>query len=445
MANDLRIGEPRHGRLDNTTVGAQDIAAVLERTAQGVVVHVTFRSADNEACDRWFHTDLFYVPQRGENESSSVPAVPSTLRFKDTIGVVELLGCTNGKRSTDFNLVTATINVTRAVLEAPEVSFAKVMGLRAEISGLRSWLGRTSIKQTDTWHENTHAVRKISVEIEAPAAIPIPNSALTLRPSFVRWRDDGTLGFRDIVEVEHKVEDAIPWREHGSKIRPLRDLLALSYWRSEGLVPVSVMRTDDGTPVSSPGQGSLHWWRKVVESDADELLPEPKRVEPFIGWHDLGPEGLDQWLKLRAKYDRAIGPGVASIYLKDAMVEARLTQVAISLEALGYLLAMEKDGWSEVQANKLNFKARVDRILAEVPTVLSFVDSGWSQRFADTYNAIKHVNRDLPAVVDVANFWREGGLLFRTWVAHELGIDHGELKKRVDNSPQRHPYELVED
>jgi hypothetical protein len=86
------------------------------------------------------------------------------------------------------------------------------------------------------------------------------------------------------------------------------------------------------------------------------------------------------------------------------------------------------------------FRQRLDRIIQDVEGLLPFVDETWSRRMANTYNSVKHANRDLPQAVDVANSWREGALLFRTWVASELGVDHNELRTRITRDPLIHPY-----
>jgi hypothetical protein len=106
---------------------------------------------------------------------------------------------------------------------------------------------------------------------------------------------------------------------------------------------------------------------------------------------------------------------------------------------------MRRDGVPEEKAKKLWFSRRLDRIVQDVDGILPFVDDDWSQRMADTYNAVKHANRALPGAVDVANSWRECSLLFRAWIATELGVDQTELRKRISPSPQMRRWIAVED
>jgi hypothetical protein len=116
--------------------------------------------------------------------------------------------------------------------------------------------------------------------------------------------------------------------------------------------------------------------------------------------------------------------------------------MAIGLEALGYLIAMRDDGKTEDEANSLSYKERLLRIAQDVSGVLPFVNKTWAQTMATAYNSLKHVNRRSQPIPMVANCWREGTLLFRAWIAAELGLDHEEIKSRL--ARDRHAYPLVE-
>ncbi|WP_177191246.1 hypothetical protein [Flavimobilis marinus] len=42
--------------------------------------------------------------------------------------------------------------------------------------------------------------------------------------------------------------------------------------------------------------------------------------------------------------------------------------------------------------------------------------------------------------MDLANRWRESVLVFRIWLALELGVEPDALKARVERDRQIHPY-----
>ncbi|GHG46331.1 hypothetical protein GCM10011331_06290 [Flavimobilis marinus] len=72
--------------------------------------------------------------------------------------------------------------------------------------------------------------------------------------------------------------------------------------------------------------------------------------------------------------------------------------------------------------------------------MLPFNGAAWAAATADAYNAVKHANRTLPDPVDLANRWRESVLVFRIWLALELGVEPDALKARVERDRQIHPY-----
>lgn len=440
MPNELNVGEPRYGSLSNDNPETPNVSATLERTSKGVFLSLTFEYDESPEYAQWFTRDFFAGTASLTDGTRARPSVPSALLFYDSYGSVALIGCQSGGYHTNHRIGSGRIQVGAAVLAAPSIAHAKVMGMRAEVSGLRSWLGTSGISETITHEEKTGRFLSSKIEVVIPQTINIPDSNLVMRPAIRRRWVEGSLIIENIVWVEHKTAEESSWRVHEMAMRAVRDLLAVSRWRAESLIPVSVARTEDSLDGNTPEEDRRQWWRAVVDSRAPEPKEDSQRLEHLISWEDIGPDGLARWIKLRDDFARAIDPAVSSVYLDDVTIEVHLTQIAISLEALGYLLAMRKDGVSENKAGGLSFQQRLDRIVQDVEGLLPFVDETWSKRMADTYNSVKHANRALPEAVDVANSWREGALLFRTWIANELGVDYEELRTRIARTPQIHSY-----
>lgn len=440
MPNQLIIGRPRYGSLSAGNPDASEVSATLERTTEGIFLSLTFSRDESPEYAQWFTPNYFDIAAVTAEETPPRPLVPSALFFYDSYGAVALIGCRNAGYHTNHRIGSGRVHVGAAVLAAPSMAHAKVMGMRAEISGLRAWLGTSAISQTTGFDKNTGRFLSAEIRVVIPEVIDVPGSKLVLRPAINRTPKDGALLIEDIVWVEHKTEEEASWRQHQVAMRAVRDLLAVSRWRDESLVPVSVARPEDSIEGGAPETERQQWWREVVDSRAPEPKEETRRHEHLIRWEDLGPKGLARWIKLRDDFARAVDPAVSSIYLEGVTVEVQLTQIAISLEALGYLLFMRKDGAAESKAGGISFKGRLNRILQDVPELLPFVDATWSQRMADAYNSVKHANRDFPQTVDVANRWREGALLIRAWIANELGVEYKKLQERITRDPQIHPY-----
>ncbi len=130
---------------------------------------------------------------------------------------------------------------------------------------------------------------------------------------------------------------------------------------------------------------------------------------------------------------------MSSLYL-DTPVESRVSQVGIGLEALGYLLAIDREGKSKRVAKDMTYTDRFTLVAGPLDEVLPFDTATWAEEFANAYNAVKHVNRDLPDVIDMLNLWRESTLVFRVWAAAELGVDMKVLAQRVEADHQIHPF-----
>jgi hypothetical protein len=443
MTNELKLGDRRHGGLFDENPDTPNISATIERSEKGIYVSMHWDSEKNPEYGRWFTNDGFYTDQ-DPSESRPDPECPSELIFRDSHGAITLVGCRSAGYHTNFFIGTGRISVGAAIIGASNLAYSKINGLQCEVSGLRSWLGTTSIHQTHTLEEETGRQR-IDINLHSPEPIPIPDSGLTFRPTYSKLRTHHSLEIKDLVRLEHRTEDESSWRTHFGALRAIRDLLAISRWRSEALTAERVMRSDDPLRVLS-GNSVGEQWRAVIDDTSNHVMDEKVTPAHFIQYQELRPEGISRWIKLREDFSRAFDPAVSSIYVENLTTEVRLTQMAIGLEALGFLIFVRDDGLSESAANRQNIKTRLDRVAQDLDGVLPFVSSNpdWSQSIADAYNALKHVNRGSPQAVDVANAWRECVLLFRAWIASELGVDHAALTQRVLQDPYIHPFVSIE-
>jgi hypothetical protein len=428
MANELKVGDRRYGNIVDGDPDTPTLHATLERTEKGVSFSMTFDHEETPAYRRWFTTDGLIAVDGTEDTKPVGP--PSNLMFEDSHGQIALLGCRAVGWHTNYQTGYGTIQASAAVIGAPSTTYAKITGLQSEVSGLRSWVGATSVD--DDWSRDPETKKmKLTVVLEAPDPISIPDSGLSLAPNFAYSTKNGTVSIRDVVNLVHHTEQEEPWHVHQEAQSSVRDLLAISRWRAETVTPAFVSRPDDLLPDGEDQAIGRPWWRKAVYSGLPSPMEETTKVEHLIWWNELKPEGMAKWIKLRRDFTRAVEPVVSSIYNKDSMIESQLTQVAIGLEALGYLIAMRDDGSTEKEANDLSFKQRLIRISQDVPGILPFVNDAWAQSMATTYNSVKHVNRPPQQLPIVANSWREGTLLFRAWIVAELGLDHEVIKSRI--------------
>ena len=318
MPNELNLGKPRYGHLYDYDSTTPDMTATLERTHAGIYLSLVFDRDRSPEYLRWFTRDVLAVilaeaDPLSEDESQSQP--PSDLLFVDSHGTVALIGCRKAGYHTNHQIGSGKIAVGAVVFGAPSTAHAKVMGMRSEVSGLRSWLGTSAIHESflnSPGMPGTSIPREI--RLSSPAAITIPDSGLVMRPVYRLRRPNGSLIIEDLVWVEHKTDNESSWSSHQSAMRAVRDLLAVSRWRAETLVPISVARTEDSLEGQNPESDRRQWWRDVVDSNAPKPKEETQRIEHFISWDDLGADGIGRWIKLREDFSRAIDPAVSSLY-----------------------------------------------------------------------------------------------------------------------------------
>lgn len=316
-------------------------------------------------------------------------------------------------------------------------------GLRSDVSGLREWVGGSSWSWTDRL-EAGQPVEQIT-RIRRPA-IPFGDiGGRELSFIFITSIDPNSGGsdfwaLGDHAWVETRTQTLSPIAHHSDAHAAIRDLLVLSRWHEETARVVGIQRPDDPL-MTLDGRNHGPKWLDVVEAGP---RGEPQeRHWHLIPYEDIGPEGVVRWFALRDLFSRALDPVITSSGLLGVTGSTHLAQVGPGLEALGFLLLHIRDGLPVKQAGDTRLAARLDRVLHDVSTVLPFDTEGWSQGFADVYNALKHANRAAPDDIDVLNAWREGVLLTRAWVALELGVPPELVKERLETDPQRYPYEPV--
>ncbi|MFG2091387.1 MULTISPECIES: HEPN domain-containing protein [unclassified Spirillospora] len=134
-------------------------------------------------------------------------------------------------------------------------------------------------------------------------------------------------------------------------------------------------------------------------------------------------------MNLADKYSRGINPLVQLLDLEGATIDAHVAQLGIAIEAIGYQ-ALIDSGMIERDANRKSVKERIDHLLLEVAGALDFDHATFVQNFADTYNSVKHANRDIVGPEVKVENYRKGVTLLRAWVAVRLGVKKSVLVTR---------------
>lgn len=236
MSNELTLGTRRTGDLYVFDEDTPLVKAVLARSEEGISAEVPW-SFFGEHQASWFLGDGVQGPP-----TSSKPA-PKRRVFADSHGVVQLVACWPRGFRSNFDSGVGSMWAKYAVMDVRrDVDFAKVDGLASEVSGLRDWLGVSSVHEQDPGP----AVRAITVVGQRADEIVV-TPELTLVPTFSidRPAGTGTTVFRDYVLCRTRAEEPEDWDVLSRTHMGVRDLLVLARWRPETCTVTMVTRYDD--------------------------------------------------------------------------------------------------------------------------------------------------------------------------------------------------------
>lgn len=439
MKNELPSGARRVGSLIDFDEATPLAVGVLERSDERIILTVTWHDFESPYA-AWFGHGRNRTKTAGGRLATRVPRV---LLFQDANGPVLLVGCRNaGYHTNVFGPGSGTIAVDYAVLGvADNCDFSRATGAESEVSGLREWLGISSVDLTVDEGQGTS--RDVIVVEASPAIFVGGPFNLEFRPAseVVGPRSSGEWRVRDLVYCLTTEAATIDVEELLGHHRAVRDLLVVARWWPESCILRRA--THPGAPLRSiDGQEHGAQWSDIVVSP--DRPPERPRGywDDLIRFDEIGTDGILRWIQLREDFARALDPVIATRYLDVNFPATYLAQVGPGLEALGYLLLL-RDGMSKRKANDVVLEARLERVLADVGDCAPVNVGTWATTTAAAYNGVKHVNRQLPDPVDALNTWRESVLVVRAWVAIELGVAAKEVKERLRRDPQARPWAPV--
>ncbi|MCK9792908.1 hypothetical protein M1843_03985 [Isoptericola sp. 4D.3] len=436
MPNELKDGQTRLGALIDGNEATPENRVTLERRENVAVLRVPWEiSGELRAYAGWFagNTHFGDDPERTRYEYE----VPNELWFRDKDGLVHLIGCRFVRSTSNLHSGIGEIQADFVVFDKNprSESFASIKGLRSSVSGLRSWLNTTSIQKSSSQGEDG-LLDGATYELKSPKPLAVEGVAgLTLVPHWKVALEPGAVHLLDELYVQTEFEEPRAWNDHLQIHRGIRDLLAVSQWRSESITGLLAKQDEDRF-------GSNEAWRTVHTDRVDAAATEPQNSRrDLVAFSDIGIKGISRWYEMRDELSRAIDPIVSSRYLSQAPVETLMSQAGIGLEALGFLVAKSDLGMTERQAGAQNYVERFKLIADALGAgLVPFDIDAWPQAAADGYNAVKHANRTLPDLPELANCWRESLLIFRCWVALKLGVEKEVLADRVQSDPMAHPY-----
>lgn len=374
--------------------------------------------------------------------------------FIDRHGKVALGGCRLRNTTSNFGgglAGWARISIDYAAeIGQADQDYWQVTGLRSEIAGLPAWTGLSSVNSKRTTNDSG-LIRGVTVEAESKESIQIGTEhGLSLYPHFTfnESRENGQHILTEKVFVQTLVDEPIPWEEHAYVHQAMQDLLTVAYWKPCGMKVSAASNKKYPLMKISSGEVLTDKWRPVTsvrggrgKRDTEMMLPT--RTHALFSLDDLGVGNLQRWIDKPEEWTRVVGPLVASKYQRGSTVETQLIQTAISIEALGYLVALREN---KVQRGKnLSFPqylkrihetldCSVDEVIAGsphngIPPFKNYED--WSVAFNEVYKQAKHADHPLPDPLRAVILTDAGALLVRLYLAQEFGVERQRLEKNA--------------
>lgn len=431
MSNDLNENEYRVGWYwhDDATA-AEPQAAVLRKEDGHIFLTIPIPpSFDDGEVSRWFDGNaVLHADDPDRSRFKYEP--PTELMFVDSRGVVALLECRSfGKSQMLGGAAEGRIRVGFAVFDARSTIYSLPHRVRTYIPGMSSWTGLTSVN-TDRSGEGNSENRTVGIKLQTPDEVRLTDY-LTLKPGWGMYPSvtKGEILVRDTPSVESFTGEGVDFWKHLKLQRHFTELVELAFWEPTGFQKLQCYRDDD----------SLHTSGKwlVVESGIPEKQEESHSGLPLFFFGQIGPDGFENWVRLRSHFGRAVGALMAGVSMRSAPVETRFIQSCVGLEGLG--VQIERDSSCEPEPAKKRGRT-IPRLKDRLQLVIddlgfSFSDN-WAERTANAYNDVKHYDRDkMQDPQDLYLLLLENQLIFRAWASIKIGVSEDYIRDHIDTTP----------
>jgi hypothetical protein len=280
--------------------------------------------------------------------------------------------------------------------------------VQSELDHLSDWT-RFSASSLDTETDERDRVRRLSIELAARDRLVWSqgDASMTLTTNWEHTPGMTGVHYDEAVVLESRFRADRPIRDHMLEQQKVRDLLIVMYnapaYFRRHRVRSHFIREQSGASrepynhlVAMIGGFAAH-----EQGSPQPVLSAGHFAVVYPG--QFGAPGFENWAKNYERLERVIRPLVRILQRPQALAEDRVVAIGIALEAAGSRLPRaegESETYRQPQKKETTAATFVYRVLAAAGiTSKRFAASpSWLARgIADTYNATKHPNRDLPS------------------------------------------------
>ena len=442
--NELVPGTPRLGWFIDGDPNTDHVAVMLQDTGNSIELTVPLKGmfSKDDPYGRWWSSGVQFGDDPDRTKHSYRP--PRVLLMDDAHGPVVLVGCRSTGSTSSFRVGKGHIVANFAVLGGRHLRYEKIHGLRTEVPALAAWT-RLSNMEIETEANRESRIQSVQMKLTNAEPIPLARSLnLEMKSTWRTERPSGGFLAYEGVELETSIRRARSWDDHLRIHGAVLELVSVAGWKPFGISSVKVQRTDDPERTVD-GETWGERWLPVVTHRLPRHEAWTKDPRFLFPYPEVGPSGISRWLRLRKTYGRVVGPMLNILRSDNKWGHPSLVQSGIALEALGYLIDVQKNGGENLNnRNQMNFKPGL-RVILDDMSVKPLDDlEGWIKRADESYMGAKHPDRPEPDSLVQINTLRENLLILRFWIGSQVGVKPNSLVEGLRLDPLANEFVLSE-
>lgn len=426
--NELPPGSQRLGLLFDGHPDTPAPSALLKNDGRGITLLLpTGGFGEALAHDHWFSDGILRPDSHTASGAVRAPkSPPELIQFRDTHGVVTLVGCRNLRSVMSIRSGEGELRARFAILGPAGFGDARVCGVRLNFTGLREW-GKVSSVQLKslTTVENK---RIAELHIEAPPPVRLARECnLGLRADWQLHRggQDGRVTISDDAEIVTETARPRPIQDHLDLANAVRSLASLAAWRDLQPSNLSIKAAANVLP-----EGHPRWLKAELPANmASTKNPGSIRFDYQLS--DIGPRGVKRWLRLRSEMPRPINHLMDCIEQPNTDTDTQFLRTGLALEGLGHALMKRQGrtpGKGKASFAYWDYLTAITEDLGNTP--LSNTPQ-WKKLANDCYRGMKHADNPMPDAGEVIKIGELNASVLRLWFAKELGAPSSRIQEHI--------------
>lgn len=321
--------------------------------------------------------------------------------------------------------------------------------LRAEIGGLTEWMHDTGVRRSifiDREDSNQPGTEFIVLRTPNFSSVnyKVMGNELIVRPIQQPFRSatNDELGIRFRTVVESPLFSAKSWEENLKALNDFQDLVRLLSWvpfessnleaRFHEALPSNDESGQDSDSIRSFRTSPVSDWKTVFNKRFPVTTANPNRPREnrfILRFNDLKESSLETWYSAREQFDHSLNLFLQVISAPRMSPQVKALQLGAGLESLG---AKIHEGKNTGSKPKRTLARELFGYVAE-PALRLFPEAfdGWAFAANSSYQAMKHLDRTLPPIGEIAKRNDQTSLIVQIWLAQLLGASDEQIQAYV--------------